>query len=384
MPKPLQFKPINVSSIIQDTLPKNVGYTTGHLISDLISMFEKKSAEGRLHQIVESWQKNALSNNSNPLTAKHMAVDYFKFFRRFPRTQLFHDILKYCGNDPISATEVFLSILARQIEMQGRNTAGAISALSTLANVNRGGINIPFLPPQQGSTKAGIGHPGLIAKMFHISELLKKLKIEYIFASKMSYEKKEVFYPDEEIEYSPMRSFSEINKITPPQYSLPDEIFYTKLIKKELLVTRYYERVHKPKTFSMLIDVSGSMEEKLKSGYSKAEYAIASAIALLQNALKGANKVIIRFFDENPYEPIVGTPKEIIQKLLECPFSGGGTSIDNALKEADKDNADEIILITDGEDDVTFTPKSPLTVYRCGSQSNPPLRKIARVYKVIQ
>jgi uncharacterized protein with von Willebrand factor type A (vWA) domain len=191
-----------------------------------------------------------------------------------------------------------------------------------------------------------------------------------------------VSYPDEELDYIPMRRWSELHRIASHQFALHDDIFYARLTRRELLVVRYQERIYQPRKFVMLLDVSGSMKDNCADGYSRAEYATASAIALLSNALKGANRAIVVPFDDRPHPAIEGRPQDVVRQLLQCPFSGGGTSIDTALAAADEQSADEIILITDGQDRVSSRIRTPLTVYVCGGH-NATLKERAKKYHVV-
>jgi uncharacterized protein with von Willebrand factor type A (vWA) domain len=134
-----------------------------------------------------------------------------------------------------------------------------------------------------------------------------------------------------------------------------------------------------PKTFIMLIDVSGSMSGTLESStkgkitrmYTRADYAIASAICLLRASLKGGHNCRLFAFDSSPTELLQATPEAVERYLYEMPFSGGGTYIGGCLKKLDELEAEEIILISDGEDqaiaEFKYEMKTPVRFYHTGN-----------------
>jgi len=273
--------------------------------------------------------------------------------------------------NPIKAAQAFLDILNRE------------KGLKKLLNKGGEGIDIPFDSPiesKKESDTSGNSHNQLIKRKWVISELIKRLRLQYEFASQRSSQLEEVFYPDEEVEYSQLRSFSEIHRIALPEFMFQDEIFFSRIAQKKTQIVRYQKRIYIPRKFVMLIDVSGSMKDNLVGEYMRADYAIASAICLLSEALKGANSLSIILFDGNPYPPLEGTPQDIVKMLFDCPFSGGGTSIDKALKIADKDEFEQIILITDGDDKGDYCPDRPLITYACG-KTNSKLKKMSTSFQ---
>jgi len=94
--------------------------------------------------------------------------------------------------------------------------------------------------------------------------------------------------------------------------------------------------------------------------------AVAVLISLCRKSIKDGDKLFIRLFDESPHKRMdvttAGLAKRTEYSLLTSSFSGGGTSITNALRKATDEieqfkndpNSDigkcEILLITDGED----------------------------------
>lgn len=380
MPEPDQHGDLLVSENIYGNLPAEYGYSTVKFKSDLISMFEKKSAKGRLHTIINEWTRTALENYKKNerislLGSRQKAMEYFKFFRKFPQTKLFKSLLAQTMDkskpDPIRAAQAFLDILAQE-----RN-------VKRMLNKGDHGIDIPFdfpIESEKKSDESGDSHGQLVKRKWIVSELIRSLKLQYEFASQRSSQLEEVFYPDEEVEHSQLRSFSEIHRIASAEFMFQDEIFFSRVAQKKTRIIRYQKRIYTPRKFAMLIDVSGSMKDNDAGAYTRADYAIASAICLLSEALRGANMVTIILFDGSPHPPLTGTPQDIVKMLFECPFSGGGTSIDSALKVADKDEFEQIILVTDGDDKGDYRPHRPLITYACG-KTNKRLKDMSQSFQ---
>jgi len=300
-----------------------------------------------------------------------------RFYSEFPRTSLYREILDHFS--PYDAARWFISLLTAKAELAGggRDTpTGLADALSLLAK-EASGLFIPFLV---GGKAAGKGHYSIkyLKKTLAIQEALKKLVVKYKGASEVSSEKVETFEPSSDLEPTPITSICDVTHIFPSQFCLPDELFDYKLVGRQLLKPQWFEVRKHPRKYVMLLDVSGSMKGE------KAIYAAASAIALIQNAMRsGVNKAVVVPFDEAPHKPIEGKGEACIRKLLDLPFSGGGTDIDRALEFADSLHPDEIILITDGEDRVSYRPSAKLYTVFCGG-GNEALREISYGYEEVE
>jgi len=137
------------------------------------------------------------------------------------------------------------------------------------------------------------------------------------------------------------------------ELALPDELFYAKLISNGL-ITR--EKVNvKEGSIYVLIDKSGSMQGQ------KTVWARAVALALFKLAQQKKRRYFLRFFDTRVYpEKPLEKPMEILEHIAKV-VSNGGTSIDTAIRTAIEDivknklseQVNTIVLITDGEDEVT-------------------------------
>jgi len=174
-------------------------------------------------------------------------------------------------------------------------------------------------------------------------------------------ELKDVPMPDDEISYRPIKNMHEIDKVIPSHMGLDDELFNLKLAKGELLVRQNQTKRMKKQVLYLLVDVSGSMEGR------KNTYASGVALSLVRQAVDQGCKYFLRFFDYGAHQLHVATDREgankLCQTLIYTPFSGGGTSIQNALFQAIEDieydpvkyDKAEIMLITDGLDSTSLT-----------------------------
>jgi hypothetical protein len=229
---------------------------------------------------------------------------------------------------------------------------------------------------------AGTGHKEM--HIGNIKEIIKKAehfltkqKLD-IFKVARKHEELEVYskteelinniVPDNEMDIRYMESHNEALKLLPTQYALPDEEFDVKLAKNELLVRNYQTRKLKKQALYLLVDVSGSMSDGWNGGDCSA-YASGVALSLVRQAVREGSIYFLRFFDYVPFNLYRITNQEEANKmcdiLLRQPYSGGGTNIDRAIRQAIEDiNKDrvtfekvEIMLITDGSDNVYITKK---------------------------
>ncbi len=147
-------------------------------------------------------------------------------------------------------------------------------------------------------------------------------------------------------------------KALPRELALPDDIFYYKLANSGLLAR---EKVTvKEGAFYVLLDKSGSMAER-----GKFTWANATALALLKLARAKGRRFYARLFDHTVYQLLDDSdPLKLSEELLTTA-PNGGTSIDSALRTALTDLAEgglsektnTVIIITDGEDEVTVKPE---------------------------
>ncbi len=307
------------------------------------------------------WDLNPQRNKLNVLEEID-ASKLHSFFSQIPETTLFRELLNALNYDSKNSAKMFLNLMVA--EMTNKPDKLFDDFLNYFLKVAKEGM--PLLPffLQEFGNNPGTAHfqNSKLQRALQIQEILKRIDFKYEHM-KISYQKKEAtFYPEDDIE--PRRIQSMMEPIITPEMLLPEEQFTPKLILYELHTFQHFKYVPHTKTYIMLIDVSGSMATG-----DRISYACASAISLISNTLKGSNRGIIITFDGNPHEPKeFPNVTEAVKFLMDTPFSGGGTSINNALKKADTLNADEIILITDGEDNVSYTPHTPLYTIFCSEQ----------------
>jgi len=231
----------------------------------------------------------------------------------------------------------------------------------------------------------------------------KELEIFYVARKREiieKYRKDEVLesvpYPDNEMTIKNIDRYQELLKTIPTQYAFDDDIFMQKLLKKELLVRDYQSRRLKKQALYLLIDVSGSMEG---NGKRKSIYASGVALAFVRQAISEGSVYFLRFFDDTPHELHRITTKKEAEKmtdiLVKKPYSGGGTRIDSAIKQAVKDivkdpvkfEKAEIMIITDGYD-VVRTTKGELKKIKVHSTiidgENDGLEAISKTYTEIK
>jgi len=167
----------------------------------------------------------------------------------------------------------------------------------------------------------------------------------------------------------------DLARLAPSAAALPDDLFWYRFATSTLpLVDTEASRLD---DFVMVVDKSGSM-----SG-DKTLWSRAVALALMKAAVEGRVRAKLIFFDDTPMEPIDlrAERKRALETILRLRCSGG-TSIDRALEAADG-LARTIVLITDGEDSVSYKPSSRLiSVMILGD--NPALREVSDRYLSVE
>ncbi len=157
-----------------------------------------------------------------------------------------------------------------------------------------------------------------------------------------------------------MRNLKELHNIALSSWSLPDEIFDIRLMKKDFIVEQHQTLVHKSQVLFVLADVSGSM-----SSFNRMVFMQAILLSLCKNALENRSKIYYRFFDDNihPYFKVENVKDW--NKFLNTVVSvkdQGGTDIPRTLydtleiikgeklKTAERHVEEniEILLLTDG------------------------------------
>ena len=249
-----------------------------------------------------------------------------------------------------------------------------------------------------GMTHEEIKLENIIKLIGKISDDVKKKDLE-IFRIARKKELTEVWKRDEELKDS-LTPDNEMNvknydtpidllKILPYQFMFSENEFTKRLARKELLIRNYQHRRLKKQALYLLIDVSGSM------GGDANIYACGVALSLVRQAIEQGATYFLRFFDGAPHELHKITNKEEAEEMCETlirkPFTGGGTSISSAVRQAIQDiKADskkfekvEIMVITDGCDHVNLS-KEELKGIKLHSTiingNNQDLKQISQTY----
>ena len=239
---------------------------------------------------------------------------------------------------------------------------------------------LPILPKRGRS--AGRGHFDWkkAADAMRMLRVAKKLSLLLQWAKEYGVRKLTTLWPEDDIEPRTMRSFDEAARLLPSQYGYEDDIFYAKLASKELLTLEWLKTEHVAKKIVILVDVSGSMEDRGK--YIVANAAVYKVAELA--AATGVNEAIVVPFDDKPHEPIKMPPRKLMKFLTETMmYSGGGTDIDEALRFAVEElGATDVLIITDGQDNIEYRPPANVNVrvITFTNEGNETLREIAKEY----
>jgi uncharacterized protein with von Willebrand factor type A (vWA) domain len=177
-----------------------------------------------------------------------------------------------------------------------------------------------------------------------------------------------------------------IEKILPRELAFPDDILFYKLAGEGVL--RREKAVSKQGALYILLDKSGSM-----SGY-KMIWSRSVALAFNKIARQRNIKFYLRMFDTTVYpaEKPVEDDIEALELILTAPTNGGTRiakaitkAVEDLYKNSDERETDTIILITDGEDNVSidkaFLKKNDvrlITVMVGGDNNN--LKNISTAY----
>jgi uncharacterized protein with von Willebrand factor type A (vWA) domain len=215
-----------------------------------------------------------------------------------------------------------------------------------------------------GGKQAG-KEPGTISFLADLADAIRKQKVDVKiielagkiadFMPKFTKLKKQKDEHGDEL--AGYRLTKKLEKALPRELAMPDEIFYYKLASSGFL-TREKQTV-KEGAYYVLIDKSGSMSGE------KTVWARAVALALLKLAREKKRRFFMRFFDYDVYDLLSDDNFQQLLTAILTVKSDGGTSINSALRIALQDLVEKklseqtntIIIITDGEDEVTVKPE---------------------------
>lgn len=158
----------------------------------------------------------------------------------------------------------------------------------------------------------------------------------------------------------------DLQNAAPIELCQEDDVLFKRMAQGELQQRVYQNPRDKKQCFYILEDCSGSMSGQPHN------MATAISVSICRKAIKDDERVFFRLFDHQPHARFDGITTGLIKKLeaelLTAPFSGGGTSIANAVHAAVKDIEDfrkdpasdigkaDILLLSDGDDSYDPTP----------------------------
>ena len=187
------------------------------------------------------------------------------------------------------------------------------------------------------------------------------------------------------------RQTRDISKALLRELAMPEEIMIAKAFQGWLSFDKYTSFKG---AYYVLIDKSGSMDD---AGGKKNIWARSVALALLEKAQAKGRKYYLRLFDDE-YTERLDKPDEI-KAAIKSVQSGGGTTINDAILVALSDmqndrklskSANTIILITDGEDQVSPELEQLVKQGKCKlvtvmiDGNNETLKRISDSYMVVK
>lgn len=379
----VQFMPSCGELAFDEDIPFIPHFTTQQQFqNDVLSMYMPKPAYKQrfpLKNVDLAKQVNEpfpLKVDVNNITSREMieAEIMHKFFRKFPKTKLYKQIMETFEYDSEECAKFTLALLTARA--QNKNTTISTILSETLIDANNSRMSA-YLPTFGGGMEGGKGTYNVkeLKRMDRIAKIAKELNIRYKTASRKHSITKESIHPADDMEPRNIRSQSELP--LPVEMAQDEEVYDNRLVNHELKTAQHYEHIPIAKKYVMLVDVSASMWDNCRC-----DYACASAISLVTNALEGMNEVTVMLFDEGiPGVKKFTSREEIVDVMLKTPFSGGGTDIGNALREMDKVGADECILITDGGGNVDYIPKTKTFTIFVDDYENRDLKKCSYSYE---
>jgi len=224
--------------------------------------------------------------------------------------------------------------------------------------------------------KAGTGHTVTFGELLNLDFVVDIKKLYEIFkdiALEFTKAKAEELYGS----FEGVKFGRDFRSLLLTAYMLPEELFWYRYATGTLPEIEI--KTSEISEFTLVVDKSGSMNERNKTLWSRA-----IALALAKQAKKFNVNAKLIWFDERPFG-LADLRKEFDKALdyilrLECD---GGTSINKALEYADKEGIGTIVLITDGEDSVSYKPRRRLISVMVEGH-NEELQKISDVYLKVQ
>lgn len=224
-----------------------------------------------------------------------------------------------------------------------------------------------------------------ISKQLRVAELLPRARKRYEFAAQKSYKTRNTDCPADTFTVRTMNHYAEPT-ILEESYLYDDDTQALRWVTLQAGVVQHQERIPEPQSFTMLLDVSGSMRDPIDrdkpDGYRRDELAAACTIALAEQAQAGGNEINLVPFDVHPHATVSGAD-ECIKFGWNAAFQGGGTDFDTAIKAVNDTDADYVVMVTDGDDSLSAAPKAPLHVLNVAGKRNATLEQKSTKYEIV-
>lgn len=387
------------------------GYTHDLFADDVRTVFErvnngKTSApewNGHLTDVPESWSVSVECRTGKPPAHwdderyRNAAKVWGQTMHRVGRGNVPGYFLERNGGDPEAAAQEFVNWLAEEQKQGGRPDEDGKMDPNPANGGKPGGADMGDGQGAQSAIEAldralergdmpGKSDTSMrVSKQLRVAELLPRARKRYEFAAQKSYKTRNTDSPADTFTVRTMNHYAE-PIILEESFLYDIDTQAMRWVTLQAGVIQHQERIPEPMSFTMLLDVSGSMtypiDSNNPSGYNRDELAAACTIALAEQARAGGNDITLVPFDVEPHEPVVGAD-ECIKFGWNAAFQGGGTDFNTAITEVNKTDADYVLMVTDGDDTLNVASKAPLHVLNVAGKNNPTLAQKAARYDIV-
>ena len=352
----------------------------------IVDTLEPPNSDGEWY--VPDLDQCAYSNNRNTVI-EYRTKKALQYHRNICDFLLNLDFEKVPGRSPLEQAMNVLKLLSQheggkspsddaplpifaKSDTDGNETADSINVLlKHIESLDSNEQELLQSDDAAPSTSAGVGTNRDLTKMKLASDMSEGKKIwlkvsrNLNASSKLKVRKSVKFLPDpegDEVRTRPIEHLGELSKVRVAEYALPKVYRMYRIAAKVALMRERGYREEKQQLLYILIDSSLSMEGE------RTYYAGGVLMNRLKAVISGDAQVYVRLFDEELHdEHYATTPAEaktLMNQFHARNFSGGGTEITESLKGAQKRIEEilktgesltrpELVIVTDGEDDVS-------------------------------
>ena len=255
-------------------------------------------------------------------------------------------------------------LLLKALQEEGAKNAGEGIAIPVFSQMQEKAArqDVEQLFEMMSGDQAGQPVDFYDLEVVEIEEIARQLDAHAQFRAKAS--KKIVEDVDgEDVLYRGMAKYAEIGSAVPLFWALPSRYRTYKMARKAVTVRRKATLQKGKQLLGLLVDVSGSMD----SG-NRIKLALGVAANRANAVIRGEAVLVVQFFAGG----LIGEPEliddkekaqQLIKKLRNEAFDGGGTNIDGAVREFVENistvegERPEVCIVTDGDD---FVPRDNL------------------------